>query len=539
MFWRNPYGSTVFVLFLVLQAALYAANPALTLEVSNEIAPAGGWAQIKIRVTEPLPVAAASIVMDLDPSVFGNISEVAVFSADGGAYGFAGVSGRHLDAKFFCGGRSSGRNAILGQIRNLPVLVVTVAVLPSAPAGTVAAVTLNPSGYDPPAFQPWKDPDENPYDVAVIPGSMTVGGSFSVRNVAPGGGILPAGTVLHIQGLGFTPSTTVRADDFIISAARYTGPEDIEVTLEAPTELTAKRFVVQNADRSEVEHFSSLRYRPDTDLSPHFLFPAQAWPAQRVANLNDRRPIVVAIQNPNLSSVDVTIQTVVVTGGVRVKGNAVNRTIPAGSSWVQRFNAGLNTIALINSSGPIQALQIQTQPLYYQLVRLYPSQIDFPPLQVTANPSALYWQWQIGSPVPPSKAIALSTNPPSSACFNGLGRTMVIGRRRLSSGGQRETVRVGSRNLSRDDHCDPGRRFGSTLDDSGFADRNRKPDASDHCVPRASELQRHIPRTGPAVTDHRHHRERRSRRVFRDGGPVRAIGESSQRLHPGDAHCFR
>src|SRR5262249_14702862 len=95
VFWRNLSGSAVFVilprivLFLILQSGLYAANAALTLEVSNETAPAGGWAQIKIRVTEPLPVAAASIVMDLDPSVFGNISEVAVFSADGGAYGFA------------------------------------------------------------------------------------------------------------------------------------------------------------------------------------------------------------------------------------------------------------------------------------------------------------------------------------------------------------------------------------------------------------------------------------------------------------------
>ena len=246
---------------------------------------------------------------------------------------------------------------------------------------------------------------------------MTVGGSLSVQNVTPGGGILPAGTVLHIHGLGFTPSTTVQADAFTISAARYTGPQEMEVTLDAPTELTGKRFVVKNADGSEVEYFSSLPYRPDNIRSSYFLFPAQAWSAQRVAGLNEGTQPWLRSKTRTCPPSTFTIQRVIMTGGVAIKPNAVTRTIPAGGSLTENFFGAINALILINSSGPIQALQILTQPLLYQLECLYPAQIDFPTLQVTANPSALSWQWQIGSPAPPSRNIALRTNPPNTGSF--------------------------------------------------------------------------------------------------------------------------
>jgi len=161
---------------LFLAAGVCAATP----EVSTETVPAGGWVQIKIR-----GVASGQISLDLDPSVFGDIADVAVFSANGDVYGSANISGRHLDARVF---KPAARGS--AQVRNLPVLVIDAPVLASAPAGKTVAVTAIANG------------------VSVIPGSVTIAGSLSVRSIAPGGGILPAGTVLHINGTGFTSSTS-------------------------------------------------------------------------------------------------------------------------------------------------------------------------------------------------------------------------------------------------------------------------------------------------------------------------------------------
>ena len=66
----------------------------LTLVVSNETAPAGGWVQIKVYAAAPRQITAGALSMDFDPAVFGAIADVAVFSATGDAAGYAHVSGR-------------------------------------------------------------------------------------------------------------------------------------------------------------------------------------------------------------------------------------------------------------------------------------------------------------------------------------------------------------------------------------------------------------------------------------------------------------
>lgn len=75
----------------VLDGGLFGGSTprVLTLQISNDTAPAGGWTQIKISLTAPHPVAAGKLVMDLDPSVFASIGSISVFSAEGDAYGMA------------------------------------------------------------------------------------------------------------------------------------------------------------------------------------------------------------------------------------------------------------------------------------------------------------------------------------------------------------------------------------------------------------------------------------------------------------------
>ena len=178
----------VILLGPALPVALAGAD--LTLQVSNETAPAGGWVQVKISLAAPALIAKGRIVMDFYSSVFGDIGAVAVFSAAGDAYGFATATSQNLDVQF------SSPSGSVGQLRNLPIVVATIPVRPSAKPGTVVPITAVPQ------LAILRDPLGSTYSVTVMPGSLTVGGSLSVQNVAPGGGIVPAGGILQIKGSG-------------------------------------------------------------------------------------------------------------------------------------------------------------------------------------------------------------------------------------------------------------------------------------------------------------------------------------------------
>ena len=99
---RAPFRHTCWILLthsLLLASSLRAANPAITLQVSNETAPStGGTAQFKISLTAPALVSTANISMTFDPTIFGPILNVAAFSATGDQAGYANVNGQQLTA---------------------------------------------------------------------------------------------------------------------------------------------------------------------------------------------------------------------------------------------------------------------------------------------------------------------------------------------------------------------------------------------------------------------------------------------------------
>ena len=126
--------------------------------------------------------------MDLDPAVFGNITGIAVFSAVGDAIGFATVQSRHLEAHF------SSKSGGIGQLPGIPVFTVQVPVLATAPAGSKNTITLDPGTSQ------WTNPQGSIYSVSVATGDLTVGGTLSIQNATPGGGLLPSGQVLRLDG---------------------------------------------------------------------------------------------------------------------------------------------------------------------------------------------------------------------------------------------------------------------------------------------------------------------------------------------------
>ena len=87
----------------------------LTLQISSETAPPGGWAQFRISVNAPTLIASGQISMDFDPSVFGPVAQIAAFSSTGDQIGYATVNAQQVAGHF------SSPSAGLGQLPELPV----------------------------------------------------------------------------------------------------------------------------------------------------------------------------------------------------------------------------------------------------------------------------------------------------------------------------------------------------------------------------------------------------------------------------------
>ena len=401
------------VLAALLAAPLSAAN--LTLQISSETAPPGGFAQIKISSPTPQLVASGRLVMKFDPAVFGTISSVAVFSAQGDAVGIATVSGQSLDV--FVYSAAGG----IGQLPHLPILTVTVPVLATAPVGTVSAITLDASpgaGNVPPgAERPWMDLQHNIYSVTVAPGSVTVGGSLSVQNLVPGGGLLPAGTTVRIHGTGFSAATSVNIDGVSISNTEFAGPGELDLTLGGAADLTGKRVVLRNSDGTQVEYFSAIPSAPDqapanSPIQP--LLSMQTWTSAGVTFTE--RGGLIALQNPNPTAVDVILQT---TSVISSLGGQTTVTIPPGALHVYATDGlaipGANGFRAF-ASAPLRMLGIG-----YTLDSLYVPAVlpTLPPLQqLTATPATVSFQWQIGTAVPAPASILLGLGAPLQPQFS-------------------------------------------------------------------------------------------------------------------------
>ena len=284
------------------------------------------------------------------------------------------------------------------------MLAVTIPILANAPTGTASPITIDPSQGQ------WTDQNNSALSVSATPGSVTVGGSLSIQNVVPGGALLAAGTLVQINGTGFSTATTVSIAGVSVANTQFIGPSEIDVTLGGAGDLTGKQVVVANPDGSQVEFYSSISSVPDqapvnfAGLQP--LLSMQTWTAATTffPGSGDTGPGGIALQNPNPVPVDVILQTLSLEGGAQT-----TITIPPGALQVYFTDApgalaaagnGVNAFATLPlrmlgigfvTEGPQPSLLIVPEPMAPAV----------PPLQqVTASPTAVSFSWQVGTAVP-------------------------------------------------------------------------------------------------------------------------------------------
>ena len=147
-----------YLLAIGLALSAESADGSFTLEGGSETVPAGSVVQVKFAAASPQAVLSGGLSIDFDPEFFGDVMAVSAFSAAGDAQGYASVRGRHVEIYF------SSPSATMGVVRGLPVVAVTVPVLPGLPVGARSAV------YGSPALRGWYDAQFKQQPVAVTAG---------------------------------------------------------------------------------------------------------------------------------------------------------------------------------------------------------------------------------------------------------------------------------------------------------------------------------------------------------------------------------
>ena len=196
-----------------------------------------------------------------------------------------------------------------------------------------------------------------PYTVSVNPGTVTVGGTLSVSSITPVGGVLPGGTVIQIQGTGFTSATTAQINGVNVALAQVTGSQTISLTLGGPAELTGKQISVRNPDGSEVDVFpfepEAPISLPDTPLDGVLpIMPLQTYtPAAAAYGFTS----YVLIRNPNAAAVQLVVDGIDVVGGF---GGEQPFTLPAAGSLLLPLPDIRTGHDLIIASAPVKIVEL-------------------------------------------------------------------------------------------------------------------------------------------------------------------------------------
>jgi hypothetical protein len=286
---------------------LMAQTTLPTIRVTSESAPPGGMAQMKVLLTSPKPITSGNMDLDMSDVAFDSIDGIALFNSNGDVGGAAVVDGGKVNVQF------TSPKGTFGATEDYPLLTVALTLSKSAQPGQVFPVTLNPSASI------WDDLLGAPIAFEFQQGKITVGGSVSITNVVPGGGMLPAGGMFSIFGMGFSPQTKVSIKELNASSIQYVSPVEFRVTLREAGALDGALITAQNPDNSIDTYYSYMRGVPAGQSSRSLL--ARTVPVFSIntafeatlpptisSQVNPNYFTALALQNPNPASADITVE---------------------------------------------------------------------------------------------------------------------------------------------------------------------------------------------------------------------------------------
>jgi hypothetical protein len=326
-------------------------TPVIALKIPNETVPPGGVAQMKFLNTEPTPISSGRPHGFFDASMFDDVLGIQLFDMTGDLNGVALVTPPWITVAFEASGAVQGTD--------YPVMTMAMHVRSDARPGATSQFDLDAaSAFYVGGVQAIINP--------IAPATITVGGTISITNVVPGGGLQPGGAVVKVVGLGFQAHTQVQLNGVQAQSVEVVSPTEIDITLSQATDMTGKKIQVVNPDGSQDTYFSYLR-GVNLGASNHFLLttavPIFSAVTHSHAIFTGPGTVIptqyagLAMQNANLQPANVTVSLFDATG--RLLGQS---TIPVPSGY--RLMRGIEELvgaapsagsyAVVSSDQPIQ-----------------------------------------------------------------------------------------------------------------------------------------------------------------------------------------
>jgi hypothetical protein len=327
--------------------------PQVSFHIPNETVPPGGIAQMKVMVTQPTPISTGGPMFAVNAAFFDRVRGIEVFSSGGDTNGVAMINGSRVSVLYTTTAGPQGTD--------YPIMTMALHVLPNAIPGSQTQFQLDPSSS-------WSLGSLGTATLApATPATVTVGGSVSILDVVPGGGMLPAGSVVSIQGIGFQPKTQVQLNAIKSSSIQFISPQEIRFTLAADTNMTGQKIQVFNPDGSQDTYFSYLRGVPLVTSAqpllagavPIFSSVTHSW-----AEFTPMAPAAgsqftgIALQNPSIAAANVSV-ALYSSANTLLGSSSLN--VPSGyrlmletSELTQGAVPGTGSYLVVSSTQPIQ-----------------------------------------------------------------------------------------------------------------------------------------------------------------------------------------
>jgi hypothetical protein len=248
----------------------------------------------------------------------------------------------------------------------------------------------------------WQDLLGSTLSLSVLQGSITAGGSASITNVVPGGGVLPPGGTFSVLGVGFTPKTKINVRGLSTSSIAYISPTEFRVTVRDGGLLDGTLIQAQNPDNIVDSYYSYMRGVPmgtSTRLLLARTVPVfsiltateAVLPSTISPQVNPDYFTAIALQNPSPAAASVTVEAR--SGSGAVLGSTVV-TLPNGTRFTREvsellgFTLPTNGYLHVASSQPVQVEGLLGCDSTGVVLPIAATVLAGPPLPVAAPPTA-------------------------------------------------------------------------------------------------------------------------------------------------------
>jgi hypothetical protein len=320
----------VLPLFAAGDTATAVSVKAPEVKIPDETAPPGGMVQMKLMVTEPTPIISGKIFFPFDAAVFDGVSGINLLNPTGDVNGVAIIQGNRVAIRYSSTTGTTGTD--------YPIMTIALPIRSGAAPGQKTQFALDPTSA-------WLlDLLGVVSPTPIPPATVTVGGTVSITNVTPGGGVLNPGAIFTIHGVGFQPQTRVGLNEIKASSIEVLSPQEIRVTVAETVQLTGQKIQVLNPDGSQDVYFSYMRGNPlGTSAQPLLaaalpIFSAQSFSQATFGPMVSGVPGLfygLAMQNQNLDPVDITVEMHSLSGTLL---GSSTFTLPAGRSIARELS---------------------------------------------------------------------------------------------------------------------------------------------------------------------------------------------------------